>query len=142
MATFKERLRLLRKSKNLTLDELEAKVDITKSTLSRYEGGTREPKLENIHALAEFLEVSTDYLLGLTDNPKPYPKLTEKDQKDIAKELETTMELLNQQEGLMFDGETIDGETKDLLRQSLENAMKFAKVANKKYTPKKYRKDT
>jgi len=66
--------------------------------------------------------------------------LNERDRNDIARQLEKTMELLEQQDSVMFDGEAMDEETKDLLRQSLENSMRMAKAINKKYTPKKHRK--
>lgn len=41
---------------------------------SRYENGKSEPKIGTIIKLAEFYGVSTDYILGLTDIMKPYPR--------------------------------------------------------------------
>ncbi|QCH28512.1 helix-turn-helix domain-containing protein [Clostridium tyrobutyricum] len=70
-----------------------------------------------------------------------YSKLSEKDEHDIKKDLNKTLEQLEKsQDGLMFDGEPMDEETRELLRISLENSMRIAKQAAKKYTPKKYRK--
>ena len=44
---------------------------------------------------------------------------------------------------LMFDGEPLDDESRELLISSLENSIRMAKLINKrKYTPKKYRKGT
>ena len=49
-------------------------------------------------------------------------------------------ELENTQSALMFDGEPLDDETKELLIASLERTIRQAKVlAKEKYTPKKYR---
>ena len=42
-------------------------------TYSRYELGTREIPLESLNALADFYGVSVDYLMGRTDEKKPYP---------------------------------------------------------------------
>ena len=44
-------------------------------------------------------------------------------------------------DGLMFDGEPLDDDTRELLRASLQNQLEMAKrLAKQKYTPKKYRK--
>jgi hypothetical protein len=42
--------------------------------VSRYETETREPRSAVVARLAVTLGVSSDYLLGLTDSPKPYPR--------------------------------------------------------------------
>lgn len=55
---------ILRKSKNLTLDELVEKINSTSSTLSRYENDQRVPDLVILESLANYLNVSIDYLLG------------------------------------------------------------------------------
>lgn len=67
--------------------------------------------------------------------------LNKKDEKDIQKTLNNTLEKLEQgQDGLMFDGEPLDDETRELLKISLENSIRLAKqIAKKKFTPKKYR---
>lgn len=87
--------------------------------------------------------MSVDYLLSEDiASEEEIIKLTQKDEKDIKKALnETLNQLENSQDGLMFDGEPIDDETRELLRISLENSMRLAKeIAKKKYTPKKYKK--
>ncbi len=87
--------------------------------------------------------MSVDFLLSEdTASEEEIIKLTQKDEKDIKKALnETLNQLENSQDGLMFDGEPIDDETRELLRISLENSMRLAKeIAKKKYTPKKYKK--
>ena len=69
-------------------------------------------------------------------------KLTAKDERDIRKDLDDILNSLDSDTGLMFDGEAIDDETKELLAASLEHAIRTAKItAKKKFTPKKYRKD-
>lgn len=68
MEIFKDRLKQLRREKNLTLDEMEKASGITKSSLSKYETGQRHPRLELLQILADFFEVSVDYLIGKTDD--------------------------------------------------------------------------
>lgn len=58
------RIKQLRKGKNMTLVELGEKVNLPKGTLSRYENGGREPKEITWQALADFFNVSVDYLKG------------------------------------------------------------------------------
>ena len=62
------RLKELRQKNNLTLEKLGQKVNIPKNTLSRYESGKREPKIETWKKLADYFNVSTSYLMGLNNN--------------------------------------------------------------------------
>ena len=73
---------------------------------------------------------------------KEAPALTEKDERDIYKKWRADLEELeNSQEALMFDGQPLDDETKELLAISLKNSLELSKkIAKQKYTPKKYRK--
>ncbi|MBY0054099.1 helix-turn-helix domain-containing protein [Brevibacillus agri] len=67
--------------------------------------------------------------------------LTPKEEHDIVKDLERIMADLESNQALAFHGEPIDDEEMELLRASLENSLRIAKmVAKKKFTPKKYRK--
>lgn len=142
-----ERLIERRKKRNLTQEQLAKKVKTTKGTISNYENGHSTPPHETLVAIADVLGVSTDYLLGRTDDPtppgnrnKPYYALTEKDERDIARDLERMMSDLESNEAMAFYGEPMDEETRELIRISLENSMRLAKeMAKKKFTPKKYR---
>ena len=62
------RLKELRQKNCLTLEKLGQKVNIPKNTLSRYESGKREPKIETWKKLADYFNVSTSYLMGLNSN--------------------------------------------------------------------------
>lgn len=70
-----ERLKDLRAERHLTLEELEDAVQISKSALGSYEidddRKEKEISHKNILKLADFYQVSTDYLLCLTDNRNP-----------------------------------------------------------------------
>ena len=62
------RLKELRQKNNLTLKELGKKIGMANNTLSQYETGKREPKLETWNKLAEYFNVPTSYLMGLSDD--------------------------------------------------------------------------
>lgn len=49
----------------------------SQQTYSRYESHTTEIPLESLMFLAEYYDTSTDYLLGITDQIKPYPRSNE-----------------------------------------------------------------
>ena len=71
MKNFNERLRELREDKNLTQTQLVKELLIDQRSLSFYELGKYEPNLETLKRMACFFDVSSDYLLGLTNNKKP-----------------------------------------------------------------------
>ena len=63
------RLKIARKSKNLTQEQLALKVQTTKGTISNYENGYSTPSNEMLVLLAKTLNTTTDYLLGNSDDP-------------------------------------------------------------------------
>ena len=68
MNKLSERLANLRKNKGLTLRELSEELgEVKVATISRYEHGRREPKLDTLLKLADYFDCSVDYLLGRTD---------------------------------------------------------------------------
>jgi transcriptional regulator with XRE-family HTH domain len=64
------RLRQLRQSRNLTVEQLGKEFNVKRQTVSRWELGNRLPPLDVATALAEYFNVSLDYLVGLSANPK------------------------------------------------------------------------
>ena len=65
----KNNLRVLRKEKGYTQLAVQMKTGIEQALLSKYETGNRVPPTETLLLLAEFYDVSIDYILGRTDNP-------------------------------------------------------------------------
>lgn len=63
-------LKLLRKQKRLTQIALQMQTGIEQALLSKFENGERVPPTETLLRLAEFYDVSIDYILCRTDNPK------------------------------------------------------------------------
>jgi len=142
-----KRLIELRKQKNKTQEDIAKVIGVTRPAYTAYERGLRTPDYDILVTLADYFDVSVDYLLGRTDNPNPpdqLPELTEQDEKDIAKDLEKIIKNLSTDGYAHFDGrslEELDEEDKQLLIASLENSMRLAKrLAKEKFTPKKYKK--
>lgn len=65
-----ERMRELRKEKNLRQEHLAVALDIGMATYCRYEQGKREPTASVIVRMADYYDVTTDYLLGRSDDRK------------------------------------------------------------------------
>lgn len=61
---FCSNLKELRLSKNLTLEQLGKTFSVTKQTVSRWENGNRLPPLDVVVSLADYFDVSLDYLVG------------------------------------------------------------------------------
>lgn len=143
--TLGENIRIHRKNAKLTQMELAQKANISRSYLADVERDRYNPSIDTIKALAAALNVPVTSLIGEDDEKlkqdQQLPELTEKDELDIAKDLQKIMDSLENREGLMYDGEPMDEETKELIKISLENSMRLAKkIAKQKFTPKKYRK--
>lgn len=75
--TFAQRLRDLRARENLTQQELADNTNIARSTLAMYEYGKRRPDFEILDKLADYFDVSFDYILGRSDNNTGYPGHTD-----------------------------------------------------------------
>lgn len=68
------RLRDLREDGDVTQKKLAEYLHIRPNTYSQYENGQRQIPIPLLIQLAEYYETSVDYLLGLTDVRKPYPR--------------------------------------------------------------------
>ena len=138
-----EKIRQLRKDNKITQTELGKILNVEKSTISMYENNNTQPPSQTLALIAKYFNVTTDYLLGNETPAKFKPQLSEKDKKDIAKQVKDMLDGLDADKPISFqlDGNEIDDDTRELLRQSLQNALEFARLkAKEKFTPKKYRK--
>ena len=66
---FGERVYLLRKQAGLSQKQLGVVLDLSNKAICTMEGGSRGTTIERLVMLAEYFHVSTDYLLGITDDP-------------------------------------------------------------------------
>lgn len=137
--TLFERIKSLALSKDKNVKEVALELGFSENLFYRWK--TTDPKAVDLQKVADYFDVSVDYLLGRTEK-KRYYDLTEKDERSIQKVLQSLIDDLSNVDGMAFSKE--DGEmsnaTKEALILSLENALRISKIeAKKKYTPKKYR---
>ena len=76
---FAKRLRELRKEKSLSQVELGEHLGYGYTAISSYETGRNEPSYTDLIRICEILDVSTDYILGISDIRKPYAVLEKND---------------------------------------------------------------
>jgi transcriptional regulator with XRE-family HTH domain len=111
---FAERLTHLRERKGLTQEDLAKRLNISRSALSLWEIGKREPNFETATKIADFFGVSVDYLLGRTDDPR---SLKEKVFDPTYEPTEVDLEELLQIANIRFMGEKLAKQDKDKLLQ-------------------------
>lgn len=136
-----DRIKKLCEERKISINELENSLGYSKNTLYRLK--SQNPGADKLEKIADYFDVSTDYLLGRTDK-KRYYDLTEKDEKDIQKELHEMINGLNAKDGFAAFGgvdlQDLDEEDRELLIESLEHTLRLGKMlAKQKFTPKKYR---
>lgn len=133
--TLVEKIRTLARQRDLSLPQLEQELGLGNGTISRWRSSS--PNTEKLQKIADYFQVSMDYLLGREQY------LTQKDEKDITKDLDSIMQKLTSGEDgpASYNGEELSPEAAELFRDELEIALKRLKIINKeKYTPKKYKK--
>lgn len=140
-------IRYLRKKQGWGQDTLAEKLGYKSyTTIQKWESGVSEPPLKVVHELAELFNVDINDLTKCdleagSANAKS-TTLTEKDNRDIARDLEAMMAQLDDSRDLMFDGNPISDEARASIRSALQVGLEIAKTKNKeRFTPKKYRKD-
>lgn len=133
---FGKKLRDLRESKNLTQQELADQVGVSLKTISRYETNESHPRYRKIYdKLAEVLDTTHDYLVTDEDD-----FVLNARELYGSKGANDAREMVDGVIGLMAGGEVPEEDKKAIL-DAIQEAYYMAKKENKKYTPKKYRKD-
>ena len=72
-----ERLKKLRQEHKLLQKELAKELNLTQQTISSYESNKREPDSETLQKIAQYFNVSVDYLLGISKERTPADKIKE-----------------------------------------------------------------
>lgn len=129
---FVKRLKLLRLDQKKTQQEMAEYLGIRRSTYGEYERGKIVPPYDKIEKLANYFNVSVDWIVGNTNFKTYDEKYDVKGLPDISQDLKLILEdLQNQQKALMFDGKALDDESRELLKNSLENSIKMALLLSK-----------
>ncbi len=116
-----------------------AELGINKSNVSNWKNNGYTPRGDVLQKIADYFHVTTDYLLSGTKVEKT-PALTEKDKRDVARDVNEIMENLAESGGLMFDGVPMSDEARAAMAAAMRIGLEEARRRNKEtYTPKKYR---
>lgn len=125
MDTISIRLKELRKEKDVMQKDVANFLDISSSAYGFYEQGKRTPTSDIVVKLAEYFDVSTDYLLGKTDERN----IETKKENDVEKGINTIF----QKEVVQLCGEPLSPEDRILLEDSIRSTIELAKkMMNKK----------
>jgi len=117
---------------------------VSQSSLSDWKLGKITPKTSTLQKIADYFGVSIDYLTtGKEQVKQKETTLTPKDERDIAKDLDALMAKIETGDDspLRYNGEEIDAESKELLRDAIGMSLRHLKIINKeKYNPRKNKK--
>ncbi len=136
-----ERIERLRKSANISQGKLEKELGFSNGSISKWK--TSMPNSERLKKLADYFDVSVEYLITgeITENKNA--QLTSKDERDISKDLDRIMGEIRKDENgpLYYNGVAISDASINLLENAIEFALKETKLENKvKYNPYKNKK--
>lgn len=132
-----ERIEKLRKERKISQGKLEKELGFSNGSISKWRTSTPNP--ERLQKLATYFGVTIEYLMTGVDKEG----LTEKDERDIAKDMENIRKkLMSGADGpLSYDGEPVPAEDAELLLGQIELMMRRLKPINKeKYNPNKNKK--
>ena len=111
---FQIRLKELREKAGYSQQSFADAIGVKQSTVGNWEAGAREPKLEVMQKLADFFDVSVDYLIGRDNTPKP--------RKDVEQKKEISDEDIK---FALFGGDVTD--------EAYEDVKRFAQFIKEKY---------
>ncbi|WP_247918170.1 helix-turn-helix domain-containing protein [Streptococcus oralis] len=102
---FKDRLKQLRLKNKLTQQNIANHFQTSPQSYAQWEKGLRKPSAENLQKLADYFNVSTDYLLGKTDIPEP----------DLEIDLDTAID-----NSVAYDGTPITDNDREIIKDFLK----------------------
>jgi Helix-turn-helix. len=126
---------LLLKSNNITRYKVSVDTGIPQATISHWKSGRNQLKVDKLQILADYFDVSLNYMLGIDDEQENITNSIKKDieeRKNIDSELADILDIIDKEDGLMFHGEPLDNKTIEALKISLKNTIELAKAMNKK----------
>ena len=169
--TFYEIYRHLCKKAGKSDNAVAAEIGLSNSTVTTWRQGAL-PRRPTLKKVADYFGVTGEYLMGTTieaqidltesklghlqavlekthsdlcatrDSTQKKPALTEKDRRDVAKDVSRIMESLETSGDLMFDGVPMSEESKAAMAAAMRIGLEEARRRNKAtYTPKKYRRE-
>lgn len=135
---FGDQLKRLREEKKIKQDELSSIIGVSRQTISNYELNEREPDLKTIELLADFFNVSIDFLIGRSNVRNPYVFTTlnnsslNNHKHEIENILDETQYMLQGGTDLTLAGEPASPEAVQSVIDGIKFGLEQAKKRNKK----------
>ena len=130
MSMFSVRLKAMRKDRKERQEDIAKLLKVQRTTVGEYERGNIVPPIDKIKILADHFEVSVDYLMGNT-NFRTHEERQEQNALDVCKSLKAILDdLENQQALLIFNGEALDQDSRDILISNIQNGLKMVNILN------------
>ena len=79
MSDFAQRLRELRKGNNISQKKLSNYLNFGYTAIANYDSGINQPSLDTVKKIAQYFNVTVDYLIGASDYPRREQDITEKE---------------------------------------------------------------
>lgn len=133
-----ERVKSICKERKIPISKLEKDLGYSNGYIGQLRKGVFPS--DRLREIANYFGVTIDYLMTGKEESTEKNTLTEKDQRDIAKDLESIMQKLSSGEDgpASYDGQELSPESAELFKEELEIALKRLKLINKeKYNPNK-----
>ena len=122
---FSNRIKALRKERKKTQNDLATYLNVRRSTYGEYERGIITPPYDKIKAIADYFDVTVDYLMG--------DGIPKQESNDVSETLNSMVdELSDEKSTINVNGHQLDKASRELLILSLENAIKLVDVMMKK----------
>ncbi len=134
----KDRIKALCKKKGVSMNTAEKEIGLAKGYISKLDKSN--PNMTTLQKMADYFDVSVEYLMAGKENESNDSELTAKDERDISKSLDHIMSEIKSgaDSPLYYNGVEIDDASLNLLQNAIEFALRETKKENKvKYNPNK-----
>lgn len=133
-------LKNLRLEKNITQKDLAKHLGVSDRSVGYYETGQRTPPPDILEKIADYFNVTVDFLLGRTDirnlnqveSRINRAELTPKEKYPEVQDVEEAMKIILEQPGLMLKGEILSDESKIILANAIQMGLRTAEELEKK----------
>ncbi len=125
---------------DLTPYKVAKETGVTQTALSNWKLGKSTPTTQTLQKLADYFDVTIDYLMTGKNKDDSNQELTDRDEKDISKDLDRIMKKIRSRNDgpLNYNGVEIDDASISMLENAIEFALRETKKENKiKYNPYK-----
>lgn len=143
MADVYKRIDNLLKERGISGAKMSSDLGMSRSFMTELrKGRAKSIKIDTAQKIAAYFDVPVGYILGESlENEETPPTLNARDERDIAKNLESLMAQLDSGDDLMFDGDPMSDEARESIRAAMKLGLEAAKLKNKeRFTPNKFKK--